>query len=109
MYIWGNPLTLSQGVMTKAQPLLPVCIKTKPELRLSVLSLACAHPHMHLAFQVPRNRAELFKSVCPSLLQGIFPTRDPTQVSLTASRFFTSWATRDAQAISFPSFPPHTV
>ena len=32
-----------------------------------------------------------------SLLQGIFPTRDRTQVSRTAGRFFTSWATREAQ------------
>ena len=32
-----------------------------------------------------------------SLLQGIFPTWDPTQVSHTAGGFFTSWATREAQ------------
>ena len=32
-----------------------------------------------------------------SLIQGIFPTRDQTQVSCTAGRFFTSWATREAQ------------
>ena len=32
-----------------------------------------------------------------SLLQGIFPPRDRTQVSLTANGFFTSWATRKAQ------------
>ena len=31
-----------------------------------------------------------------SLLQGIFPTRDRTQFSLIAGRFFTSWATREA-------------
>ena len=30
-----------------------------------------------------------------SLLQGIFPTRDQTQVSHIAGRFFTSWATRE--------------
>ena len=30
-----------------------------------------------------------------SLLQGIFPTRDWTQVSHIAGRFFTSWATRE--------------
>ena len=32
-----------------------------------------------------------------SNLQGNFPTRDRTQVSHTADRFFTSWATREAQ------------
>ena len=32
-----------------------------------------------------------------SLLQGIFPTRDQTQVSRIAGRFFTSWVTREAQ------------
>ena len=32
-----------------------------------------------------------------SFLQGIFPTRDQTQVSCIADRFFTSWATRVAQ------------
>ena len=32
-----------------------------------------------------------------SLLQGIFPTQDRTQVSRIAGRFFTSWATREAQ------------
>ena len=32
----------------------------------------------------------------PSLLQGIFPTRYQTQVSHTAGRFFTSWATKEA-------------
>ena len=32
-----------------------------------------------------------------SLLQGIFPPRDQTQVSHIAGRFFTSWATREAQ------------
>ena len=32
-----------------------------------------------------------------SLLQGIFPPRDWTQVSLIAGGFFTSWATREAQ------------
>ena len=31
-----------------------------------------------------------------SLLQGIFPTWDQTQVSRIAGRFFTSWATREA-------------
>ena len=31
-----------------------------------------------------------------SLLQGIFPTRDWTQVSYIAGRFFTSLATREA-------------
>ena len=31
-----------------------------------------------------------------SLLQGIFPTWDWTQVSHIAGRFFTSWATREA-------------
>ena len=33
----------------------------------------------------------------PSLLQGIFPTQDWTQVSCIAGSFFTSWATREAQ------------
>ena len=32
-----------------------------------------------------------------SLFQGIFPTRDQTQVSSIAGGFFTSWATREAQ------------
>ena len=32
-----------------------------------------------------------------ALLQGIFPTRDQTQVSCTAGRFFTVWVTREAQ------------
>ena len=32
-----------------------------------------------------------------SLLQGIFPPRDQTQVSCIVGRFFTSWATRGAQ------------
>ena len=31
-----------------------------------------------------------------SLLQGFFPTRDQTQVSCIAGRFFTSWTTREA-------------
>ena len=31
-----------------------------------------------------------------SILQGIFPTRDQTQVSHIAGRFFTSWTTREA-------------
>ena len=31
-----------------------------------------------------------------SLLQGIFPPKDWTQVSHIAGRFFTSWATREA-------------
>ena len=33
-----------------------------------------------------------------SLFQGIFPTRDQTQVSCIAGGFFTSWATREACA-----------
>ena len=36
-----------------------------------------------------------------SLLQGIFPTRDWTQVSHIASGFFTSWATREAHNIYY--------
>ena len=32
-----------------------------------------------------------------TLLQGIFPTRDQTQVSHIAGRFFTSWATREEE------------
>ena len=32
-----------------------------------------------------------------SLLQGIFPTQDQTQVSRIAGRFFTCWTTREAQ------------
>ena len=31
-----------------------------------------------------------------SLLQGLFTTRDQTQVSCIAGRFFTSWTTREA-------------
>ena len=31
-----------------------------------------------------------------SLLQEIFPTRDQTQISCIAGRFFTSWVTREA-------------
>ena len=31
-----------------------------------------------------------------SLLQGIFTTRDQTQISRIAGRFFTSWITREA-------------
>ena len=34
---------------------------------------------------------------CRALLQGIFPTRDRTQVSHIVGRFFTIWATRKAQ------------
>ena len=34
-----------------------------------------------------------------SLLQGIFPTQDQTQVSCIAGRFFTNWATREAHII----------
>ena len=34
---------------------------------------------------------------CHSLLQGIFLTRDQTWISHTAGRFFTIWATREAQ------------
>ena len=34
---------------------------------------------------------------CYSLFQGIFPTRDQTQVSCTAGVFFAIWATREAQ------------
>ena len=33
---------------------------------------------------------------CHDLLQGIFPTRDGTLVSLIAGGFFTIWATREA-------------
>ena len=32
-----------------------------------------------------------------SLLQGIFPTQDWTQVSRIAGGYFTNWATREAQ------------
>ena len=35
-----------------------------------------------------------------SLLQGIFPTRDQTQVSHIAGRLFTIWATREVQIYS---------
>ena len=35
------------------------------------------------------------------LLQGIFPTRDPTWVSCIAGRFFTIWATREALCIRY--------
>ena len=34
---------------------------------------------------------------CHDLLQGIFQPRDQTQVSHIAGRFFTAWATREAQ------------
>ena len=34
-----------------------------------------------------------------SLLQGIFPTKDRTQVSCIAGRFFTCWATREASNV----------
>ena len=33
---------------------------------------------------------------CHFFLQGIFPNQDQTQVSCTADRFFTDWATREA-------------
>ena len=35
-----------------------------------------------------------------SILQGIFPTQDQTQVSHIAGGFFTSWATREAQTLA---------
>ena len=41
-----------------------------------------------------------------SLLQGIFLTRDRTHVSLIAGRFFTSWATREAQYIIIRDWNP---
>ena len=34
---------------------------------------------------------------CHALLQEIFQPRDQTQVSRTAVRFFTNWATKEAQ------------
>ena len=49
---------------------------------------------------------------CHAFLQTIFPTRDQTQVSRIAGRFFTSWATREAQECwsgqptSSPGDPP---
>ena len=36
---------------------------------------------------------------CHSLLQGIFPTQYLTQVSCIAGRFFTIWATSEAQVM----------
>ena len=39
--------------------------------------------------------------VCRSVLQGIFPTRDQTQVSFIVGGFFTNWATREAQKWNF--------
>ena len=36
-----------------------------------------------------------------SLLQRIVPTRDQTPISYTAGRFFTVWATREAQLLFF--------
>jgi len=39
-----------------------------------------------------------------SLLQGIFPTKDRTQVSCIAGGFFTSWATREAYIFKKYSF-----
>ena len=38
------------------------------------------------------------------LLQGIFPTRDQTWVSCFAGRFFTIWATREAQGMQQKQF-----
>ena len=35
------------------------------------------------------------------LLQGIFPTQGSNQVSCIAGRFFTNWATREAQAYNY--------
>ena len=44
---------------------------------------------------------------CHALLQGIFLTRDWTQVSHIAGEFFTIWATREAQEwlewVAYPS------
>ena len=34
---------------------------------------------------------------CHVLLQGIFPPRDKTQVSCITGKFFTIWATKEAQ------------
>ena len=44
-----------------------------------------------------------------SLLQGIFPPRDRTQVSHTAGGFFTSWATREAQTTLLNKRQNHSV
>ena len=50
-----------------------------------------------------------------SLLQEIFPTQDQTQVSHIASRFFTSWATREARTWVYKHtknpalFPSHSI
>ena len=41
---------------------------------------------------------------CHSLLQGIFPTRDRTQVSLIAGRFFSIWATRETRSTCHDPF-----
>ena len=54
-------------------------------------------PHgLHSPWNTPRQNTGVGSL---SLLQGIFPTRDRTHVSLIAGRFFTSWATREAQYI----------
>ena len=48
-----------------------------------------------VAYQAPPSIEFPGKS-CHFLLQGIFPTGDRTQVSCTAGRHFTIWATREA-------------
>ena len=40
-------------------------------------------------------QARILEWVYCSLLQGVFPSRDQTQVSHISGRFFTSWATRE--------------
>ena len=58
----------------------------------------------HLTLCEPMNytvhrilQARILEWVSLSLLQGIFPTQGSNQVSHIAGRFFTSWATREAQ------------
>ena len=42
-------------------------------------------------------QARILEWVATPFLQGIFPTQDQTQVSHIVGRFFTIWATREAQ------------
>ena len=77
--------------------LIYVCVLSHSVMSDSLQSHDCILPGSSVHEDSPGKKARVG---CHALLQGIFPTRDRTQVSCIAGRLFIIWATREAHLLS---------
>ena len=103
--VWYSHLFQNFSEFTVIQTLKGFRIVNKAEIDV-FLELSC-FPYDPADVGNLVSGSSAFSKTSHSLLQGIFPTHDQTQVSCIAGGFFTNWAIREALKILMLSQKSH--